>query len=540
MSDVRRVSSVALAGMQGAVITVEAAVSRQLPGMAIIGLPDTALAEAKLRVRAATAQAGLPLADRFLTVNLRPASLPKHGSAFDLAIALAVLAVSGHLPEDRLAETAHLGELGLGGDLRRPAGLLSLTIAAQALGFARVMVPDEGACEAELVPGIEVIGVRDLREAVGWHRGERDSERPIVGARGGVPGRRPAGAQGALCDETRGESRAGSSGGASAASGLDIREIVGQSEAVTALAVAAAGRHHVSLLGPPGAGKTLLASRLPTILPELGDDEALEVSSIASLGSETALTRLIRRPPFESPHHTASAAAVIGSGAGAAVRPGALTRAHRGVLFLDEAPEFSRTVLESLRQPLESGRVEIHRAQVRATMPARIQLVLAANPCPCGNAHSTDPALQCQCTPSARLRYQQRISGPLADRLDLQLELRRVSLAHRNEPSEDPRTSAELRARVAEARACAGARLHGTGWRVNAEVPGAWLRGPALRLPATDTAVLDRALSRGALTLRGYDRVLRVAWSIADLAGTGRPRRDEIAQALVLRSGGAQ
>ncbi len=511
---VYRASSVALTGMEGTAITVEAAVSQQLPGMAIIGLPDTALAEAKLRVRSATAQAGLPLADRFVTVNLRPAALPKHGAGFDLAIALAVLAVSGHLSGARLHETAHLGELGLGGDVRRPAGLLSLAIAAQALGFARVMVPAEGASEAALVPDLEVIAVRDVSEAVGWHRGV-----PGCGRRVTRPVRRTRQLPPA---ETHN----------------DVREIVGQEDAIDALTVAAAGRHHLSLLGPPGAGKTLLASRLPTLLPELTDDEALEVSSIASLGSGATVTRLIHTPPFESPHHTASAAAVIGGGAGNAVRPGALTRAHRGVLFLDEAPEFSRTVLEALRQPLESGRVEIHRAQLRATLPARVQLILAANPCPCGNANSLDPELPCRCTPSARVRYQQRISGPLADRLDLQLELRRVSRARQPESPRPVLTSADLRARVAEARASARARLAGTGWRVNAEVSGDWLRTSALKLPAADTLILDRALSRGALTLRGYDRVLRVAWSISDLAGSGRPRREQIAQALVLRSGG--
>ncbi|UOQ60650.1 ATP-binding protein [Leucobacter rhizosphaerae] len=348
----------ALTGLDGTAVMVEAAVAQQLPGMAIIGLPDTALAEAKLRVRTATTQAGLPLADRFILVNLSPAALPKQGSGFDLAIALAALAASGHLPTGRLAETAHLGELGLDAELRRPAGLLTATVAARALGFSRVMVPEAGGAEAALVPGIEVIAARDLAGAVAWHRGEPEGWRV-------VPSGASAGGTG--------------SAGADAADGADhagdMSDIIGQPEAVEALVVAAAGRHHVSLLGPPGTGKTLLATRLPTILPDLTPDEAITASSIASLGG-LPLTALVRRPPFERPHHTASAVSIIGGGSGGEVRAGAITRACHGVLFLDEAPEFPRGVLDSLRQPLEAGTVEIHRSRVRTTLPAHLQLVV--------------------------------------------------------------------------------------------------------------------------------------------------------------------
>ena len=509
-----RAASIALTGLEGTAVMVESAISQQLPGIAIIGLPDASLAEAKLRVRTATAQTGLPLSDRFITVNLAPASLPKHGSGFDLAIALAALAASRHLPASGLADVAHLGELALDGVLRRPAGLLSSVAAARAHGFLRVMVPETCAAEAALVPGIEVVAVADLASAVAWYRGERDRGR-IVRAEA------PATVQPEL-------DAPGSS--------VDIADVVGQPEAVEAMVIAAAGRHHVSLLGPPGAGKTLLATRLPTLLPELDDDAALEASSIASLGG-SPLLRLVRRPPFESPHHTASAASIIGGGQGIEVRPGAITRACHGVLFLDEAPEFPRTVLDALRQPLETGKIEIHRSRIRTVLPARVQLVLAANPCPCGNAGSPDTAVSCTCTPRVRVGYRQRISGPLADRIDLRLTLHRVSKVLLDDPSERRAPSAELRERVVGARALAAERWAGTPWSVNAEVPGSWLRSARMRLPRSDTAVLDHALARGALTLRGYDRVLRVAWTVSDLAGTERPRRAEVAQALMLRGG---
>ncbi|MBP1325487.1 magnesium chelatase family protein [Leucobacter exalbidus] len=515
-----RAAAVSLTGLDGTVVMVEAAVSQQLPGMAIIGLPDAALAEAKLRVRTATGQIGLPVSSRFVTVNLSPAALPKHGSGFDLAIALAALAASQQVPESDMSDTVHLGELGLSGELRRPAGLLTAVVAARAHGFARVMVPSSCVREAQLVPGIEVVAVAGLLDAVAWYRGERR----IAALSTGTPGRA----------EPR-TSEAHASAASHPTFAGDMSDVIGQPEAVEALVVAAAGRHHLSLLGPPGAGKTLLATRLTTILPPLTDDEALQASCIASLGGDT-LTSLVRTPPFESPHHTASTVAIIGGGHGSAVRPGAITRACHGTLLMDEAPEFNRDVLEALRQPLESGTVEIHRSNVRAVLPARFQLVLASNPCPCGNAGSVETAIQCTCTPIARMRYQQRISGPLSDRIDLRLNLHRVSQALVNaDPGHRP-TSAQLRERVIAARSRTAHRLRHTPWRVNAEVPGTMLRG-AFKLDRADTAVLDQAYARGAITMRGYDRALRIAWSVADLAGIPRPGRPELAQALALRGG---
>lgn len=514
-----RTAAIALTGLDGTAVMVEAVVSQQLPGMAIVGLPDASLGEAKMRVRSATNQIGMPVSDRFVTVNLSPASLRKQGSGFDLAIALSALAALGHFPATELAGIVHLGELGLDGTLRRPAGLLPAIVAARSLGFTRVMVPASCGAEASLVPGIEAIALPDLAAAVAWYRGARNTETPPLSS--GV-----AGPGDPLLESTF----------SAAHDTLDMSDVLGQPEAIEALTIAAAGRHHLSMLGPPGAGKTMLASRLPTILPDLTPAESLTASSIAALGGRS-LTSLVRRPPFEAPHHTASKIAITGGGSGPSVIPGALTRACHGVLFLDEAPEFPSSVLDALRQPLESGVIEIHRAYAHAKLPAHMQLVLASNPCPCGNAGSPETVIECRCAPHVRVRYLQRISGPIGDRIDLRLAVRRVPsvIAQMADPA--PPTSTELRAHVTQARAAAAERLAGTPWNVNAEVQGSWLRSGPQRLPRADTAVLDRALARGALTVRGYDRTLRVAWSIADLSGRSRPGRSEVAQALELRGG---
>lgn len=513
MSVVSKTTAISLTGLAGTAITVEAAVSQQLPGMAIIGLPDAAIAESKHRVKVAVNQAGLKLSDRFVTVNLSPAEVPKHGSSFDLAIALAALAASGQLPPAALGKRAYIGELGLAGELRRPHGLLSQVIAAKQLGFDEVMVPASCANEASLVPGIHTLAAHNLREAT-----------TILShlARGLPIEERLSGAQ-----------RVASAAHSPESPPLDMRDIQGQGEAIYASAIAAAGGHHMMLTGPPGAGKTMLAARLPTILPDLADPEALEVTSIASLGGRP-VHRLLRRPPFEAPHHTASSVSIIGGGSAGRVAAGAVTRASHGVLFLDEAPEFSPVVLDALRQPLESGEVHIDRAGLHVRLPGRVQLVLAANPCACGNAGSAERELQCTCTPAQRRRYHNRISGPLLDRIDIRLKVHRVQQS-RTEPHRH--TSAELRARVSQARARAHHRYADCPWSLNSEAPGTWLRQSQHALSPTETTVLDQALQLGQLTLRGYDRVLRLAWSIADFEDRATPSRQDIAQALGLRNG---
>ena len=314
----------------------------------------------------------------------------------------------------------------------------------------------------------------------------------------------------------------------------DLSDVVGHPEAVEALQVAAAGGHHLMMLGPPGAGKTLLATRLAGLLPDLEPDAAVEVSSVRSLAGLPVGSTLVTRPPVESPHHSATMASLIGGGSGL-VRPGAISRAAHGVLFLDEAPEFSAAVLDALRQPLETGQITIHRARAVARFPARFQLVLAANPCPCGQAESLDGA--CTCTPMMRRRYLGRLSGPLLDRVDLRLTVRRVGAAQMTAGGEGAVTTAEARARVAGARALSRERWASDGWSLNSAVPGTVLRSPAWRLAPRDRAALDRALERGALTMRGYDRVLRIAWSIVDLDEADRPSADHIGRALYLRQG---
>lgn len=503
---VARATSVALLGLRGATVEIEADVADGLPSFQLIGLPDSALREAVARVRGAASNSGLPIPNKRITVNLSPASLRKYGSGFDLGIAIAAAAAGGVIDPRALDGVVHLGELGLDGRTRPIDGILPAVHAAKRAGFQTVVVPQGNLEEAALVAGIRVVPVASLRETAIVHGAELEPEavEPVL--------REPATGR-ALHDPP------------------DLAEVIGNPEVVEALVVAAAGAHHLLLLGPPGAGKTMLASRLTGLLPDLTDDAALEVASVRSLCGMPVGGRLSTRPPFEAPHHTATAASIIGGGSGL-IRPGAAARAANGVLFLDEAPEFSPIVLDTLRQPLESGSITIHRSQAVATFPGTFQLVLAANPCPCGQYGAREGA--CTCPSSVRRRYLGRLSGPLLDRVDIQLPVERITAAQLRLGASGT-TSAVARERVLAARARAAKRLVGTPWRVNAQVPGTWLRAPARRLPFPDTAPLDRALERGAITMRGYDRVLRVAWTIADLDGTDRPGPDQIGRALTLR-----
>lgn len=502
-----RTHAVSLLGMRGAIVEIEADISSNLPSFVLIGLPDAALNEAKDRVRAAATNSGCALPNRRITVNLSPASLPKHGSGFDLAIAIAALGAAGTVARASIEGVVHLGELGLDGRLRPTTGILPAVHAAAMAGYTTVMVPTGNVDEARLVPGVRPIGVASLREAVIWHGADLPPE-PVEPVLPPVQ---------ELAHETTG----------------DLADVIGNAEAVEAMQVAAAGGHHVFMMGPPGAGKTMLAARLPGLLPDLDPAAALEVSSIRSLAGLPVGRTLATRPPLEAPHHTASAAALVGGGSGA-IRPGAAVRSCHGVLFLDEVPEFATAVLDALRQPLESGVITIHRANAVAQFPARFQLVMAANPCPCGQFGPREST--CTCSPHTRRRYLGRVSGPLLDRIDIQLRVERITSAQVRLGADGGGTTTHAaRARVVAARASAADRLADTPWTLNSQVPGSWLRSEVRRLAPGLTAPLDRALERGGITMRGYDRVLRVSWTLADLDGTTTPTADHLGRALYLR-----
>jgi magnesium chelatase family protein len=506
--NVARTWGVALTGLEGSIVEIEADLSNQLPELRLIGLPDKALGEAQLRVRNATANSGMALPNRRLTVNLSPASLPKQGSGFDVAIAIASLATAGGFDLASLARTVHLGELGLDGRLRPVPGVLPAVLAAARAGMTRVVVPHANGDEARLVDGITVLAAATLGDVARWHGCDAPHiDLPPVPS--GVMPARPAPPP-------------------------ELADVIGQREAVDALIAAAAGGHHVLMSGPPGAGKTMLAQRLPGILPPLDEAAALEVAAVRSLAGE-AVVALDRTPPLEAPHHSASMVALVGGGS-KIVRPGAIARATGGVLFLDEAGEFAGNVLDALRQPLETGSITIHRAGVQATFPARFQLVAATNPCPCGN-HGVRGG-ECTCPPQAIRRYLGRLSGPVRDRIDIELHVERVGAIAAAATTASVTTS-HARRRVREARERAEHRLRDTPWSVNAHVSGTWLRQGPCAVPPAIRRPLDTALQRGALTLRGYDRILRVAWTLADLGGRAAPDGQDIGRALYMKKGTA-
>ena len=499
---IAEVHTVGLAGLEGFKVTAETDLSNALPSFEIIGLPDAAVKEAKDRVRAGIKNCGFSFPAKRVVVNLAPAGVKKEGTHYDLPIALSVLLADGQIKEEWLQGYIFMGELSLGGELRGVSGVLPGVLEMQKEGYGRFIVPKENAEEGALAEGAEVFGAENLLEVV----------RHLSGEEAMAPTRGRA-------EEIFREAHYAH----------DFSEVKGQENVKRAMTVAAAGGHNLLVIGAPGAGKSMLAQRFPTILPDITMDEALEVTKIYSVaGLLKKGAPLVTERPFRNPHHQVSAASLVGGGSNP--RPGEVSLAHHGVLFLDELPEFSRSAVEALRQPMEDGEITISRVNGKNTYPCRVMLLAAMNPCPCG--YFGDGTNRCKCTASAVSRYVSRISGPLLDRIDLEVEAAPVSFTDLGRPAEE--SSADIRARVNRARARQLVRYRGEGITCNAQLSGALLE-QYCPLGKAEEAMLKASFESMNLSARAYGRILKVARTIADLADRENISTMDLAEAISYR-----